>query len=638
MERSGSTPALFCRSSTAPKNSTAAPVFILPRRSKTHQVDLDTVSKDKQIRASLSERTRSTCAETRSTFECDSQERTRAWASPTDERCVGPPMERWSRNSYKSNLTSLNSSDGDDSCGLLSPEIPTASVARRRPLEMALNDRRSPFVNFRLPAIDSPPQGHRLPTIGSADEVPFGATFSETTGRRKSRRARTEHAEQVEKQVEKQERRSGRRVKTVKVVSVRDEEEEAAGSSVEARRRASSSVEEDLRNRRPSSPDEGVNEGNIDYFAARKTRRNKTWSAPKALGISISELSTPSSVAGESPLVSSPDSVSTPASTPASRVSPGSAGSASARGLERVSPGGASGESRISPKGACGSPGTGILRRSKCFKAGPPTGTLGWRKGAAIGRGTYGAVYRALEEGTGRIFAVKQAHVGDNGDDNKLLERLQVELKIYQTLRHPNIVSYLGHDFQDGTVYIHLEYVAGGSIADMLRGFGPIVGQSLKKAVKGSLEGLNYLHTQNPTVVHRDIKGANVLVDLNFNTKLADFGCSKRSDVTQSFTTIGSIPWMAPEVILQQNGYGRKADVWSFGCLVIEMASAHQPWGTAFDNVMAAMAKIGLSKSVPEMPEGASQECCAFIRRCVVRSPEERPHTGQLRKDDWLAA
>merc|ERR1712137_1117989 len=110
------------------------------------------------------------------------------------------------------------------------------------------------------------------------------------------------------------------------------------------------------------------------------------------------------------------------------------------------------------------------------------------------------------------------------------------------------------------------EYVAGGSMASMLREFGALPTNLLRDATSGLVEGLNYLHSQNPPVIHRDIKGANILVDLDFCVKLSDFGCSKRNNVTKSFTTTGSIPWMAPEVIQQQDGFGRKADIWSLGC------------------------------------------------------------------------
>ncbi|CAE7571119.1 mkkA, partial [Symbiodinium sp. CCMP2456] len=131
----------------------------------------------------------------------------------------------------------------------------------------------------------------------------------------------------------------------------------------------------------------------------------------------------------------------------------------------------------------------------------------------------------------------------------------------------------------------------------------------------GVLAGLDYLHTRNPPVVHRDIKGANILVDLNFNVKLSDFGCSKREDLTKSFTTIGSIPWMAPEVISQQQGHGRKADIWSMGCAVLEMATAEKPWGNdAFDNVMYALRHISMTDAIPPIPDTLGEAGEAFVR------------------------
>jgi len=393
--------------------------------------------------------------------------------------------------------------------------------------------------------------------------------------------------------------------------------------------------------------------GDVD-LCQRGTRKGKTWAAPKVAHL-MSELSTPSSVAG-SPLgtvLSTPEGT-TVLSTPEQvtpdgamtgqmqldnledRVSP--TGSAATARSARVSPNSDSGAARISPSGrSMSSPsavGSAITR--KCFKAGHNE-DLGWRKGGCLGRGSYGTVYRALDRGNGRIFAVKETQLEESSEhDRKLLARLEVELEICRALRHPNIVSYLGHAYQDTHIYIYLEYVAGGSVADLLKEFGPLVGYPLQSAVKGCLEGLNYLHTRSTPVVHRDIKGANILVDLNFHMKLADFGCSKRNAVTQSFTTIGSIPWMAPEVISQQNGYGRKADIWSFGCLVIEMVSAQKPWGMSFDNMMAALAIIGLSQKLPEMPPNASEDCCNFIRRCVVRKAEDRPSAAVLLQDAFL--
>jgi len=265
---------------------------------------------------------------------------------------------------------------------------------------------------------------------------------------------------------------------------------------------------------------------------------------------------------------------------------------------------------------------------------------LRWKRGEKIGSGSYGCVHKALDKETGHIFAVKRAVIEDRSDeDQRYRERLEAELSICMDLRHPNIVSYLGHDYADSNLYIYLEYVSGGSLASILSEFGPIEGPLMQMGTRGLLEGLNYMHTFNPPVVHRDIKGANILVDLNFCLKLADFGCSKRGMDTRSFTTVGSIPWMAPEVIQQQDGHGRKADIWSLGCTLIEMATADKPWGRdTFDNMMFALKHIGLSDAVPPIPEVLAAAGQDLIAACVQRSPMDRPWASELLAHEYVAA
>jgi len=261
-----------------------------------------------------------------------------------------------------------------------------------------------------------------------------------------------------------------------------------------------------------------------------------------------------------------------------------------------------------------------------------------WRKGAQIGQGSYGRVHKAQDRITGQIFAVKEAVV-ENGseDDRQYLDRLEEELMICQELRHPNIVSCFGHEHVRDRLCIFLEYVPGGSMAGVLKEFGALSGKMLHSAVQGSLDGLHYLHAHSPPVVHRDIKGANLLVDLKFHVKLADFGCSKRNQETRSFKVVGSVPWMAPEVILGHVGYGRKADVWSLGCMILEMATAAQPWGSgAFDNLWAAIRRIGMTQDVPPIPEDLPLVCQDFISACVQRLVEQRPTAEQLLHHDFL--
>jgi serine/threonine protein kinase len=111
---------------------------------------------------------------------------------------------------------------------------------------------------------------------------------------------------------------------------------------------------------------------------------------------------------------------------------------------------------------------------------------------------------------------------------------------------------------------------------------GPIPEKIIKKYSKQLLEGLHYLHEKN--VIHKDLKGANLLVDADGTVKLADFGCS--TEIEKTLTKVkdiasnplkGSIPWMAPEVVTEV-GYGRRSDIWSFGCTILEMATGKIPW------------------------------------------------------------
>lgn len=258
----------------------------------------------------------------------------------------------------------------------------------------------------------------------------------------------------------------------------------------------------------------------------------------------------------------------------------------------------------------------------------------GWRLGSQIGAGSYGSVFRALNTETGHIFVVKQAAV--EKADTSFREKLEGELNICKSLRHKNIVSYLGHDYDGDTLYIHLEYVSGGSVASLLKEFGPFDLELLKRATKGMLKGLDYLHTHKPPVVHRDIKGANILIDEGFCAKLADFGCSKRSTVTTSFTTLGSVPWMAPEVFTNA-GHGRKADIWSLGCTMLEMATAEKPWGkSTFDNVMFGIRKISMSEEIPPIPDSLDVQAKDLFCQCLQRSSDSRPSSRQLLRHEFM--
>jgi len=259
-----------------------------------------------------------------------------------------------------------------------------------------------------------------------------------------------------------------------------------------------------------------------------------------------------------------------------------------------------------------------------------------WRRGSLLGQGSYGSVYKAQDCDTGRVFAVKQAPLHSD-DEQKCSERLKAEIDIYRSLRHPNIVTCLGSGEVDGLLCLYLEFLPAGSMASILKEFGALTEVQLQRATRGATEGLAYLHSRSPPIVHRDVKGANLLVGSNFEVKWGDFGCSRHQMNTQTFTTIGSIPWIAPEVIVQQNGYGRKADIWSLGCTVLEMATAKNPWDElGFDNIVFALQHIGMTNSIPTIPQAVPEGARVFITFCLRRRPEERPDKQQLLEHEYI--
>lgn len=259
-----------------------------------------------------------------------------------------------------------------------------------------------------------------------------------------------------------------------------------------------------------------------------------------------------------------------------------------------------------------------------------------WVRGEVVGRGTMGSVFRALDQETGSIFAAKEVLINQSDDkDNKLRHDLENEINILRHLEHPNIVRYLGHDCIEDSLYVYMEYMPGGSIQAVLCQFGPFEESLIAVYIRALLGGLAYLHTREPPVVHRDIKGANVLVGSNCEVKLSDFGCSKREIETMTNQMRGSIPWMAPEVI-KSTGYGRAADMWSFGCVMIEMATARSPWGR-FDNPIAALRKIGMGDGLPPVPDSLSPVAKDFISMCVVRDQHERLTATELLEHEFIA-
>ncbi|XP_072198229.1 mitogen-activated protein kinase kinase kinase 19 [Excalfactoria chinensis] len=261
--------------------------------------------------------------------------------------------------------------------------------------------------------------------------------------------------------------------------------------------------------------------------------------------------------------------------------------------------------------------------------------TIMWTRGEVLGKGAYGTVYCGLTN-QGQLIAVKQV-VLDTSDQlatEKEYQKLHEEVDLLKTLKHVNIVTYLGTCLEDNVLSIFMEFVPGGSISSILHRFGPLPETVLCKYTKQILEGVAYLHDN--CVVHRDIKGNNVMLMPNGIVKLIDFGCARRlAWVSRSGThsemlksVHGTPYWMAPEVI-NESGYGRKSDIWSVGCTVFEMATGKPPLAS-MDRI-AAMFYIGAHRGLmPSLPDRFSGTAVDFVHACLTRDQHERPSALQL--------
>ncbi|KAL4642551.1 hypothetical protein ACB092_02G027100 [Castanea dentata] len=257
-----------------------------------------------------------------------------------------------------------------------------------------------------------------------------------------------------------------------------------------------------------------------------------------------------------------------------------------------------------------------------------------WRRGELIGCGAFGRVYMGMNLDSGELLAVKQVSITTNSASKEKtqahIRELEEEVKLLKNLSHPNIVRYLGTAREHDSLNILLEFVPGGSISSLLGKFGSFPESVIRMYTKQLLLGLEYLHKNG--IMHRDIKGANILVDNKGCIKLADFGASKQvvelATINGAKSMKGTPYWMAPEVILQ-TGHSFSADIWSVGCTVIEMATGKPPWSQQYQEV-AALFHIGTTKSHPPIPEHLSAEAKDFLLKCLQKEPDLRHVASDL--------
>ncbi|CAI9114684.1 OLC1v1015464C1 [Oldenlandia corymbosa var. corymbosa] len=252
--------------------------------------------------------------------------------------------------------------------------------------------------------------------------------------------------------------------------------------------------------------------------------------------------------------------------------------------------------------------------------------------GDEIGKGAYGRVYKGLDLENGDFVAIKQVSLENIAQED--LNIIMQEIDLLKNLNHKNIVKYLGSLKTKTHLHIILEYVENGSLANIIKPnkFGPFPESLVAVYISQVLEGLVYLHEQG--VIHRDIKGANILTTKEGLVKLADFGVATKlteADVN-THSVVGTPYWMAPEVI-EMSGVCAASDIWSVGCTVIELLTCVPPY---YDlQPMPALFRI-VQDAHPPIPDSLSPAITDFLRQCFKKDARQRPDAKTLLSHPWI--
>ncbi|CAK9133376.1 unnamed protein product [Ilex paraguariensis] len=265
-----------------------------------------------------------------------------------------------------------------------------------------------------------------------------------------------------------------------------------------------------------------------------------------------------------------------------------------------------------------------------------PSGRFG-RYSELLGSGAVKKVYKAFDQKEGRDVAWNQVRLRKFSADPSVISRLYSEIELLTTLKNDNIIVlfHFWKDSEHSTLNFITEECASGSLRDYRKKHRHVALRALKKWSRQILEGLEYLHTHDPCIIHRDLNCSNIFINGNIGkVKIGDLGLAATVGKShEAHSLLGTPEYMAPE--LYEENYTELVDIYSFGMSLLEMATMEIPYSEC-----ASIAQIYKKVTTGVKPQALNKvndpELKAFIERCIGQ-PRARPSASELLKDPFLS-